>query len=63
MSLRPATASLYNQGLRNPSGAFFSEIKKSLSSEIMPATVCTLEISRMPGDRLDNAEWSEGREA
>ena len=47
MSLRPAIASLYNQGFRNPSGFFPFEIKKSLSSEIMPATVCTLAVSWM----------------
>src|SRR6266702_7384328 len=40
MSLRPAKPLLYNQGLRKPSGGLPFEIKKSLSSEIIPATVC-----------------------
>src|SRR6266702_6330426 len=40
MSLRPARPSLYGLGLRKPSGGLPFEIKKSLSSEIIPATVC-----------------------
>ena len=36
---------LYNQGLSQPSGDSPSEIKKSFSKEIMPATVCTPAIS------------------
>lgn len=45
MSLRPTIPSLYNQELRKPSEGFLSEIRKSLSKEIMPATTCTPAVS------------------
>ena len=45
MSLRPSCPVPYNQGLSQPSGGSPSEIKKSFSKEIMPATVCTLAVS------------------
>ena len=56
MSVKPKRPWPYNQGLRKPSGAFPSVIKKSLRSAIMPATTCTLTISWM-----DDTEWGDGR--
>jgi len=46
MSLRPARPSLYGLGLRKPSRGLPFEIKKSLSSEIIPATVCNATTRR-----------------
>ena len=45
MSLKPLLSIVYSQGLRKPSGGLPVESRKSLRSEIMPATVCTSAVS------------------
>ena len=39
ISLKPATPVVYNVGLRKPSGALPSEMRKSLRSAMTPANV------------------------
>ena len=56
MSLRPKTPGPYGQGLRKPSGAMPFASRKSSSNEIMPATICELEVSWLFEDRGRRAE-------
>ena len=54
ISVRPSSPSPYSKGLRKPSGSWFLETKKSLSSANMPATVWTL--ASVGCFRMDEAE-------
>ena len=49
MSVRPGSRSSYSLGLRKPSGGLPFEIRLSLSSEMMPATVWTFQVSGQLG--------------
>src|SRR6266702_693232 len=49
MSFKPGRQSPYSRGLRKPSGGSPFEMRLSVSSEIMPATVCALAVSWVLG--------------